>query len=77
MNGGLRNMYVYVDNVPQGNLKNGKSMEIVRETGFSAYVDSNVGGLSPRPAVIPVAPGAHVQATVSFNLMGGITAKVG
>lgn len=77
LNAAMRNMYVYVDNVPQGTLKNGKSIEIVRESGFSAYVDTNVGGLSPRPAVIPVSPGQDLHAAVSFSLMGGVTAKVG
>ena len=76
LNAAVRNMYVYVDNVPQGTLGNGKSMEIVRESGFSAMIDANVGGLSPRPAVVPVNPGSHVTVSVSFNLMGGIKAVV-
>jgi hypothetical protein len=41
-----------------------------------ATVDTNVGGLNPKPAVISVPPGAHMQALVSFSMMGGVSAKI-
>ncbi|WP_299449016.1 hypothetical protein [uncultured Serinicoccus sp.] len=59
----------------QGTLANGRTIDIVREGGFTAMVDCNVGGLNPKPAVIAVQPGQQLEVVVSLNMMGGVTAK--
>ena len=76
-------MAVYVDNVNQGSLGNGRSMTITRSGGFAVHIEVGDSGFTPtifdrkgRGVILQVAPGERSKVILSFvPVTGSIRAR--